>query len=772
MRITLFVSVLLLNVGISSSQVRPISDLHQNNSSGVPTLLNNVVQVEGIVTVSDQFIDLSFVQDSSGGVGVFDSAFVNSVQIGDTLIITGQVTQFNGLTQLINVTIDSVVGVGGAPEYMVITAADIEDEGNGGVENLEGRLIRLNGASLSDPDRNWPPGGRETASDGTGSFTIFSKKDTEIPFTPKPRGSFDIIGVISQLDINSPFTSGYEVIPRFLSDIIERDAPVFISPLTIVDFGSTWVDVRWATEDSSFGSVSFESESGNSVGVQETELTDGAHVFRVDSLTASTFYYIRANAWLRADTTRSAEVFFLTSSPPESSGEIKVFFNKKVDTTYAIPGNEAIGNASYRFIILDRINSAEYSIDLALYSLSLDEISTALIAAKDRGVAIRFVYEDRSTQSAVQTLINAGIQVIKDDFGANDGNGLMHNKFFIFDGRSDSSASNDWVMTGSANWTANGIDANMQNLILIQDQALARVYTREFNEMWGSASDVANADSSKFSSNKTNNIPHVLNIGGRRVEVYMSPTDGVTSQINNKIAAAKESLYFCILAYTRDDIAGTMRGRFDNLPGFHLRGIFDRSMDPNVSVYPDMVDWGVDVYLDNEPATLHHKYMVIDGFGTAGNPVVITGSHNWSTAAETRNNENTIIIYDSLIANLYVQEFAERYRQASGDTLPIPVIVSVTDEDNSLPTEFTLSQNYPNPFNPVTTVNYSLSITGFVNLSIYNIRGELVSTVVNEFQKPGEYRTNWNADNSASGIYFYRLKIGGASISKKMLLLK
>ena len=500
MRITLIASVLLLNAGISLSQVRPISDLHQNNSSGVPTLLNNVVQVEGIVTVSDQFTDLSFVQDSSGGVGVFDSAFVNSVQIGDTLIITGQVAQFNGLTRLINVTIDSVVGVGGAPEYLVIRAADIEGEGNGGVENLEGRLIRLNGASLSDPDRNWPPGGRETASDGTGSFTIYSKRNTEIPFTPKPRGSFDIIGVISQLDINSPFTSGYEGIPRFLSDIIERDAPVFISPLTIVSFGSTWVDVRWATEDSSFGSVSFESESGNSVGVQETELTDdGEHDFRVDSLTASTFYHIRANAWLRADTTRSAEVFFLTSSPPESSGEIKVFFNKKVDTTYAIPGNKAIGNASYRFIILNRINSAEYTIDLALYSLSLDIISDALIAAKDRGVVIRFVYEDRTTQPAVQTLINAGIQVIKDNFGANDGNGLMHNKFIIFDGRSDSSASNDWVLTGSANWTANGIDANMQNLILIQDQALARVYTREFNEMWGSASDVANADSSKFS---------------------------------------------------------------------------------------------------------------------------------------------------------------------------------------------------------------------------------------------------------------------------------
>ncbi len=772
MRLTLFTSVLLLNVGISLAQVRPISDLHQNNSSGVPVLEDSVVQVQGVVSVSDQFGDLSFIQDSTGGVGVFDTAFVSSVQIGDTLIVTGQLSQSDGLTRLVSVTIDSIIGVGGIPSYKVITAADINAEGNGGIENLEGRLIRLNSASLSDPAGNWPPGGRETASDGTGSFTIFSSRDTEIPFNPKPRASFDIIGVINQLDTGSPFTSGYEILPRFLSDIIGKDAPAFISPLTIIEIGSTWVDVTWATEDSSFGSVSFESESGNSVGVRETELTEGVHLFKVEGLLPSTFYYIRANAWLRADTTRSAEVFFISGSPPESSGEIRVFFNQKVDTTYAIPGNNAIGNASFRTVLLNRINATEHTIDLCLFSLSLNEISTALIAAKDRGVVIRFVYEDRSTQSAVQTLINAGIQVIKDNFGANDGNGLMHNKFIIFDGRNDSSASNDWVLTGSTNWTSNGIDANIQNLILIQDQTLARIYTREFNEMWGSVSDTANSDSSKFSSNKSDNIPHVLNISGRRVEVYMSPTDGVTTQIRNKLSAAKESIYFCILAYTRDDIASVMRGRFDNIPGFHLRGIFDISMDEDVSVYPDMINWGLDVYLDNEPGTLHHKYMVIDGFNTAGKPFVITGSHNWSTAAETRNNENTLIIYDSLIANLYIQEFAERYKRASGNRLPIPGTISVADEDESLPTEFSLSQNYPNPFNPVTAVNYTLFISGNVNLSIFNLRGETVATVVNEFQTTGTYRANWDAANSASGIYFYRLQIGALSITKKMLLLK
>ena len=772
MRLTIFTSVLLLNAGISLAQVRPISDLHQNNSSGVPVLLNSIVQVEGIVTVSDQLGDLSFIQDSSGGVGVFDASFVSNVEIGDSLLITGKVSQLDGLTRLTDVTVNSVISVGGIPSYKVITAADISAEGISGIENIEGRFVRLNGASLSDPLLNWPPGGRETASDATGSFTIFSDRDTEIPFDPKPKGSFDIIGVVSQSDIDSPFTSEYEIVPRFLSDIIEKDAPAFSTPLKIIDFGSTWVNVRWATEDSSFGSISFESEGGNSVGVRETVLTDGDHVFRVEGLSASTFYYIRANAWLRADTTRSAEVFFLTSSPPESSGEIRVFFNQEVDNTYAIPGNNASGNADFRAILITRINAAEHSIDLALYSFTLDEISTALIAAKSRGVVIRFVYEDRNIQSAVQTLITAGIQVIQDDFGANSGNGLMHNKFIVFDGRNDSSASDDWVLTGSTNWTDNGVKRNMQNLILIQDKSLAKIYTREFNEMWGSVTDTPNADSSKFSSNKRDNIPHLLNIGGRRVEVYMSPTDGVTSKISKRITAAKESLYFCILAYTRDDIASAMRGRFNNIPGFHLRGIFDKSMDPNVSVYPDMIDWKVDVYLDNENGTLHHKYMVIDGFNTAGTPVVITGSHNWSTAAETRNNENTIIIYDSLIANQFVQEFAARYKYASGDTLPIPVIVSITEVNESLPLEFTLSPNYPNPFNPVTTIGYSIPNGGNVTFTIYDILGREIFKLSQNHHDAGYYRINWDASNISSGIYFYRMQAGDFVQTRKMVLLK
>jgi photosystem II stability/assembly factor-like uncharacterized protein len=86
---------------------------------------------------------------------------------------------------------------------------------------------------------------------------------------------------------------------------------------------------------------------------------------------------------------------------------------------------------------------------------------------------------------------------------------------------------------------------------------------------------------------------------------------------------------------------------------------------------------------------------------------------------------------------------------------------------------FILSQNYPNPFNPVTKINYSLVQSGFVILKIYNMLGKEVQTLVNKFQKAGEYHVTFDARNIASGIYFYKLQMGENCIAtKKMILIR
>lgn len=90
----------------------------------------------------------------------------------------------------------------------------------------------------------------------------------------------------------------------------------------------------------------------------------------------------------------------------------------------------------------------------------------------------------------------------------------------------------------------------------------------------------------------------------------------------------------------------------------------------------------------------------------------------------------------------------------------------------NVPSAFKLNQNYPNPFNPSTSIKFNLPKASFVNLTIYNVLGAQVATLVNEKLEPGTYTKNFNANNLSSGVYFYRLTAGNIVITKKMSLLK
>jgi photosystem II stability/assembly factor-like uncharacterized protein len=92
---------------------------------------------------------------------------------------------------------------------------------------------------------------------------------------------------------------------------------------------------------------------------------------------------------------------------------------------------------------------------------------------------------------------------------------------------------------------------------------------------------------------------------------------------------------------------------------------------------------------------------------------------------------------------------------------------------NQIPKKFELSQNYPNPFNPATKISYSLAKSGLVRLKIYNILGQEIQTLVNQFQRAGEYQITFDAKHLATGIYFYKLQVGSDYVqTKKMILMR
>ncbi len=94
------------------------------------------------------------------------------------------------------------------------------------------------------------------------------------------------------------------------------------------------------------------------------------------------------------------------------------------------------------------------------------------------------------------------------------------------------------------------------------------------------------------------------------------------------------------------------------------------------------------------------------------------------------------------------------------------------EEPTRYPEQTTLRQNYPNPFNPTTTIRYSLPERGFASLRVYNMLGQLISTLANKIHEAGNYNVAWNASNVPSGVYFYTLQTSLLSITKKMLLIR
>jgi Secretion system C-terminal sorting domain len=98
--------------------------------------------------------------------------------------------------------------------------------------------------------------------------------------------------------------------------------------------------------------------------------------------------------------------------------------------------------------------------------------------------------------------------------------------------------------------------------------------------------------------------------------------------------------------------------------------------------------------------------------------------------------------------------------------------VNAVTTEPQVPTKFDLSQNYPNPFNPSTDIKVSLKQSGMMSLTVYNVLGQVVQVVDQGFKRSGEYSYNVNMDRFASGVYFYTLRQGNNSITKKMLLLK
>ncbi len=755
----------------------PISEVKVNDANGASTRIGDLVTVRGIITVSNQFPSPSYIQDNSGGMSIYSVPFSASVNIGDEVLVSGNVTQFGGLNQIENPTLHSIISTGNTVDPLLLTPTQVNNDGIGGIENYEGLLVRLNGVTVTEingsPVTTWSgaTSGKNYRLRGvspTDTVQIRIDESVNIVGTVAPAGAFDVIGVVSQYKTTSPLIGGYQIMPRFTTDIIST-GPLFLVSPEESNIDSSSLTIVWKTINNGTSRVRYGVTANYELGViaPDNDLRT-SHSVTITGLTSATIYNIQAFSVSGTDTSFAGNLIASTTSKSPTTGMINVYFNKTVNTSVST-GEIALSNFDYTSKIVERINNARRSIDVALYSLSGTPgatIASALVNAKNRGVKVRVIGEyDTRTTVPWSTLSTNGIPVINDFYGANDGTGLHHNKFFVFDYRNGAPDS-VWVWTGSWNPTDPGTYDDRQNVIEFQDVALAGAYTREFEEMWGSNTDSPNSANSRFGARKINNTPHKFVIGGVPVECYFSPTDRTTSYIGKTLGRAQGSIAVAILSFTRKELADSIIAQKNRLR--KTRVIMSNNTDDG-NQFSYLQTNGVDVRLKAGTGFLHHKYAIVDAEPFGLTSYLITGSHNWSNAAENRNDENTVIVKDNRVANLFLQEFAARYYEAGGAD---SIRVSVNEVGSGFPDVYSLSQNYPNPFNPATTIDFTIPKSGLVTLKIYNLLGQEVTSLVNEEMKAGNYRVNFNANGLASGVYFYQLTAGSSNSVKKFTLLK
>ena len=338
----------------------------------------------------------------------------------------------------------------------------------------------------------------------------------------------------------------------------------------------------------------------------------------------------------------------------EEEAEWFVFFNK----TAGEGGGDRLD-----LKLAEQILSAEQTVDLCFYEIDSDTIIGAILAAHNSGTQVRLITDDAYLPE-VQELLDASVPVLSDSAGSVYIYKDMHNKFAVFDG--------EWIWTGSYNATENGTFGNANNAILFRSEDAAVAYIAEFQEMWGSTSAIPNPATSRFHTGKEDNHLHAFELDGYTLELYMSPSDGTKESILSAIATADYSISFCIFSFTDDDISDAMEAQLEDVPGLTIRGVFDETQaGSQYSEIHKMLDWGnqvevlVDAITDSAGAEkfLHHKYLLIDAGYEDSDPLVITGSCNWSTNGFSYNDENTIISYHPDIVDLYLSEFEERFAE-------------------------------------------------------------------------------------------------------------
>jgi phosphatidylserine/phosphatidylglycerophosphate/cardiolipin synthase-like enzyme len=429
--------------------------------------------------------------------------------------------------------------------------------------------------------------------------------------------------------------------------------------------------------------------------------------------------------WLRSQPSQTVNK--LTSLPQHP--QIQAFFNQNPTHSYLEPyrGIQRPGD-DLESIIIAEIDRAKQSIDIAVQEFKLPRIALALARRQQAGIKVRVILENNYSISwsslteenlaklserersryqefiklvdadgdgqlsggeidrrdALKILANAQIPVIDDTADGSSGSGLMHHKFMMVDGKQ--------TIVTSANWTLSDVHGdlsrretrgNPNNLLSIDSVPVAQSFSEEFNLMWGDGP--GGLPDSRFKASKPDRSPVNIPVGDSTVTVHFSPSaksqDWATTTnglIGQTLSRAKSQIDLALFVFSEPQLGEVLAA--SSARQVPVRLLIDREFA--YRPYSQMLAmlgvahcqpskrqiWAKPVTTAGVPELpsgdlLHHKFAVID------QSMMITGSHNWSAAANHKNDETLLVVESPTIATHFQREFDRLYRSASF-TLP------------------------------------------------------------------------------------------------------
>jgi hypothetical protein len=717
-RILLMSTVLISIVGFAQT------DIATGRAQGIGAS----VTITGVVTNGSELGAIRYIEDSTGGMALYSTS-LSGLQRGNEVTVSGTLKDYNGLLEMDPVNLISTNTTGNALNPQVITPIQIG-------EATESQLLQINNATFNN-------GGSVFTGNTAFDFMangepgkIYLKTGHSLVGALIPMGAVTIIGISSQHTYNfgcphtsgiCPASDGYQILPRDTADIIQSGNIIFTSAVIQSNITTSSFDLSWNVSANSSTNCNYGTTTALGTSVNNGGNTQN-HTISLTGLSPATFYSVQCYSVDGLDTAFSTIGVYSTAS--NSSGIIRPYFNHSVDNSFSNGVDAQDLGTAFADTISAYIALAQNTLDICVYNASSTIIASAINTAYSNGVSVRYIADDDVTNIMLSSL-NASIPVVYRDPAPA---GIMHNKFIIVDANT---TNNSWILGGSTNWTnPTNLINDYNNMIFIQDEAIAKAYTLEFEEMWGGV----------FGANKLDNTPHKFMTDGKLVEVYFSPSDQTTSHILETIENVDNTLEFGLLSFTRDDLGQAVIDK-DIEFGVVARGIIESKNSNNGGEYDNLLNASVDVRSHEGVAhTLHHKYLITDA-NTSSDPTVLTGSHNWSNNAENNSDENTLIIHDATIANIYLQEFEKRWCEleiggctSTGINDLIAVEVSV----------------FPNPTAGKVTVKSDLNIK---QINLYAVDGKYISTT-----------ESTTIDIAVKGIYFLKIITEKGNLVKKIVV--